>query len=285
MKILGITGQTKSGKDTIADYLVAHHGYQKIALADPIKRFGRDVFMFSDTQLWGPSEYRNKQDSRYDYYCRIRHNGNPFTANTNLKKMAHECDPGWYAAASAMQDFAEEWLAEVSPNTDPQSLFDWFCVLGNNHPRISPRVMLQYLGTEWGRESVDPDIWVNYFFRVAKRVLEGWEYDHRVGLVGIPAQKKIPNGIVVSDVRFNNELEAIKRMGGKLVKVNRPETDKRASKVGIEDHKSEKEQKSFDIGLFDAVINNSGTLEELLDRSDLIINSLDWSLEDAKEET
>lgn len=73
--IIGITGLTidrvgrasiaGSGKDTVAARLVEKHGFTQVSLADPMKRFCKDVFKFTDDQLWGPSEKRNMQDTRY----------------------------------------------------------------------------------------------------------------------------------------------------------------------------------------------------------------------------
>lgn len=37
MKIVGIAGPAGAGKDTVADYLVAHHGFTKISMAGPLK--------------------------------------------------------------------------------------------------------------------------------------------------------------------------------------------------------------------------------------------------------
>lgn len=73
--IIGITGLTEdssgrksiagSGKDTIAEQLVSKHQFASVALADPMKRFCCEVFGFTDEQLWGPSEKRNKPDKRF----------------------------------------------------------------------------------------------------------------------------------------------------------------------------------------------------------------------------
>jgi hypothetical protein len=63
--ILGILGQSGAGKDTIADYLVKKYRFVKVALADPLKRVCKEVYGFSDSQLWGPSEMRNSPDFRY----------------------------------------------------------------------------------------------------------------------------------------------------------------------------------------------------------------------------
>jgi hypothetical protein len=65
LNIVGISGLAGSGKDTAADYLVAHHNFVKVSLADPLKRICRDVFAFTDEQLFGPSYRRNEPDKRY----------------------------------------------------------------------------------------------------------------------------------------------------------------------------------------------------------------------------
>ena len=65
--LIGITGYPPagSGKDTTADYLVLHHDFVKIGLADVMKRAVQELFLFSDEQLYGPSEKRNEPDARY----------------------------------------------------------------------------------------------------------------------------------------------------------------------------------------------------------------------------
>lgn len=53
MKLLGITGKKRSGKDTISDYLVEKYGYIKYAFADPLKMGVKEMFGFNDQQMWG----------------------------------------------------------------------------------------------------------------------------------------------------------------------------------------------------------------------------------------
>jgi hypothetical protein len=50
--LVGITGKAGSGKDTVGDYLVKSHGFKKIALADPIKRLVKDVFVLDDHTVY-----------------------------------------------------------------------------------------------------------------------------------------------------------------------------------------------------------------------------------------
>jgi len=66
MNIIGISGLAGSGKDTAADMILQHKGIVKVSLADPIKRFAKEMWDFSDDQLWGQSQFRNAPDPRYE---------------------------------------------------------------------------------------------------------------------------------------------------------------------------------------------------------------------------
>lgn len=65
MNLVAVLGLAGSGKNTVADVIARLTGGSCIALADPLKRFCKEVFDFSDEQLYGPSEYRNAIDLRY----------------------------------------------------------------------------------------------------------------------------------------------------------------------------------------------------------------------------
>jgi hypothetical protein len=51
--LIGVTGRKFSGKDTIGDYLVKHHGFIRLAYADTLKEALKIVFSFTDEQLYG----------------------------------------------------------------------------------------------------------------------------------------------------------------------------------------------------------------------------------------
>ena len=42
--ILGLVGFASSGKDTVADYLVRNHNFNRIAFADPLKDAASIIF-------------------------------------------------------------------------------------------------------------------------------------------------------------------------------------------------------------------------------------------------
>lgn len=116
MRVIGLHGLPQSGKDTIADYLVAEHNFARIAFAGPIK--DGLIAMFGLTR----------------------------------------------------EDFSHEKKEVV-------------------HPRIgvSPRRLMQTVGTEWGRAFVGEDIWI------------------RVAAARVKHMMRYAAGIVVTDVRYENE--------------------------------------------------------------------------------
>lgn len=113
----------------------------------------------------------------------------------------------------------------------------------------SPRMLLQTLGTEWGRELVHRDLWV----RIAAARL------HR-----LRAEQHAP-AIAFSDVRFPNEQAWIRDQGGDVWAVQRPITR------GVRPHTSEHE---LDLNAVDRWILNDGTVEVLHERIDRLVERL-----------
>lgn len=259
-RIVGVSGHANSGKDTIAEHLIYEHGFVRVALADPIKRFAYHVFEFSRQQLWGPSSSRNKVDNRY-----------------------YPDSEAWTSALQNLTSKGGNFISEVLNTSDEavlsaayKSLVNWFFWLRTEHPNLSPRVMLQTLGTEWGREHIDPDIWVNALLRTAKLLLHEdgnttlWSYDPLLGPVS--TERSSLRGVVVSDIRFENEFVAIQREGGSVIRVVRPETDSAAKSIGIAGHESELQEFSLDNVNF--LVQNDKSLEELYSSVDLFIRAM-----------
>lgn len=80
--------------------------------------------------------------------------------------------------------------------------------------RITPRVMMQTLGTEWGR-SLLPDLW-----------LKVWQHE----------LDDAAHTVCVPDVRFDNEAELIRSLGGVIVHIQRKPT---ADMLAVPAHASE----------------------------------------------
>lgn len=254
--IVAISGQLGCGKDTAADRLVSKFGFVKIALADPIKRYGLQVFRFTEEQLWGPSRFRNDLDERFQHHSQW------------------EADDAWEAAFSRASKFNKKYVEELFPES-PFLRGDGFTALGrwmddlaDRHTRLSPRVMLQSLGTEWGRQ-IQSDLWIRHAVRTSQTLFGGgYVYDRAVGLIESEASDG-PPGVVISDVRFSNELDNLKSNGSFLVRIIRPETDGSATSTGIVNHASELEQSQFTDDQFNYIISNSGTLSEFKEAVDV----------------
>jgi len=235
--LIGLCGLAGSGKDTCADFLVRDHGFTKVAFADPMKRICRDVYDFSYEQLWGPSEMRNAPDIRYPRKHTFKH----VAEARNLKELdACECS----CCGARIKDGASPHGA--LPN----------CYL-------TPRFALQQLGSEWGRHCFS-ETWPNYALRVAKllSVEGGYTYDQIHGLEHTwrPGDDNWKTPVVISDVRFKNEIEAIKMCGGKVIRIVRPGAGLSGAAAA---HGSETEQAAIPDAAFDAVVRNDETLKKL----------------------
>jgi len=183
MNLIGLTGRAGAGKDTVADILVSL-GYAKVSFADPLKRFCKDLFDFSDEQLWGPSDKRNEPDERY---CRFPRNPMTLVKEVNGDRI------GEYRDTQTGREFVPLYL--------------------------TPRYALQRLGTEWGRDCC-PGIWVDYAMRVVGKIRAGQcRYNALEGIV--PNAIAGYTGIVIPDVRFPNEAEAILGCGGYVWRIER----------------------------------------------------------------
>ena len=160
--LIGVAGRARSGKDTVANFIVAAIGGYRYSFADPIRAMlvplGVDM-----------------------------------------------SDPYWQARK-------EEPIPALG---------------------VSPRRMMQTLGTEWGRQLINPDLWL---IMAHQRLLQNGP------------------GMVISDVRFDNEAAWIRKHGGLIIHVIRPD-----AKI-VEAHASED---SIEMQASDAQLLNNGTLEEL----------------------
>jgi len=111
----------------------------------------------------------------------------------------------------------------------------------------TPRRAMQTLGEEWGRQLIGKDIWVKAWQRRLEEV----------------AAFMPDVGIICDDLRYPNELDAVLRNGGTVIRVTRPDAPK------VESHSSEEHH------LFSQrVLVNDGTIPDLSRKLEAILEGL-----------
>ena len=261
--ILILAGNAGSGKDTVADILVKRFGAQKIAQADPLKRFCKKLCGFSDDQLWGPSASRNAPDARL---VDERKRGNGLA----LFELAASCDTvdkshSGYDPGGLYDNWpwVSEWLKDLGLDESARKpLSAWAFDITADPKAVTPRYFLQSLGS-WGRE-LDPDVWINAALKSARRVLAGnASYLRDEGVFYAP-------GVfwplaVITDGRYQNEILAVRMVGGAAYLISRPDQTlgAAAEAAGIKGHSSEAELGCIPPHFYDVLISNDGTLDQL----------------------
>jgi hypothetical protein len=163
----------------------------------------------------------------------------------------------------------EWWFYEVGVNQywspddylkqATQPGFDWL----KKAPLIKPtlRWFLQNLGTDAIRNNIHPNAWVNALFvdyKPIKKKVQVDDVDERI--------EQFPNWII-TDLRFPNEFDAVKKRGGVCIRVERNFEDFQVGDAQVRKdvnpidlHPSETALDNYE---FDLVLNNSSDLEAL----------------------
>jgi len=131
---------------------------------------------------------------------------------------------------------------------------------------FSPRLALQLMGTEAGRDVFHPDLWVHTVMRRCEQA--PW------------------NNYVIADVRFPNEIKAIRDSGGRVIRVRRgddPEWFALARECNLQNTPELMRNAYQDVHYsewawigseYDIVMDNNCSLDELKIRVDKIVDSL-----------
>lgn len=123
----------------------------------------------------------------------------------------------------------------------------------------TPRTILQLLGTEAGRKIIHPNIWVNALMS---------SYNSKCNWI-------------ITDTRFENELDAVKSVGGKTIILERgwglrtpyKDVDDFVVNSTIEDYEkyNHPSETALDHAVFDHVINNNKSQKHLFNQLKSII--------------
>jgi len=212
--IIGMTGHAGSGKDTtaaiLADMLrVQGHGHHTLyAFAFPLKEFTQRVFALTYDDVHGTASKERHIEFEVDRIVLLRR----FEAalfdiistyiDREIDENPHLCDH------NDINDVFIDRFADVLSRRSVSEMFDVFLtVLGSEHKMYSswrfwkynkllfstsPRRLLQLIGTEFFRDSIDNQFWC----KIAPKA-----------------------DVIYTDVRFAEEYNLTKSLGGVVVRV------------------------------------------------------------------
>ena len=202
--ILAISGKINSGKDTVGEII-------QIITNSP--HFTNEaVFSFIGKPHLNPKwEIKRFADKLKDIVCMLLGCTREQLENREFKEK--ELGEEWWYYKDSL--FTERML----PYTDNKELEDdltYYII------KLTPRLLLQLLGTECGRQIIHPNVWVNALMSEYK--FEGCKSKgERCETVNGDCDSKYcyPNWII-TDMRFTNELKAVENKQGITIRVNRP---------------------------------------------------------------
>lgn len=277
--VLGLMGESESGKDFSAAWIIQHQGYVRVGFADVIKRFVKTVFEFSDEALWGEPKFRNEEVVP----C------NPDDRPIPSDLVGAQWDRAQENLKANITDFTNSLPLSLEERADYRDFLKrwfWECENVSERKHISPRLTLQLLGTEYGRE-FKGRIWSDYIFRkVIPGIKGGYPYGASSGIATDPRTRKTPpNGVVITDVRFKGEIEHIQEEDGYVIKIVRlahKDKENEAEKAGITGHASEAEQRDIPDEAYDVVLEMGEGAENVYPRLERMFEEKEWELQQSQ---
>lgn len=266
--IIGISGKKQSGKDTVAKIVqwLVYSSYK------PQKHHTQEEWL-KIGDVWGLSGWDRKQfaDKLKNIVCLLIGCTREQLEDNDFKEK--ELGEEWWCyeyVCTSLGNKGEEvrMAGTLIPYPDNRAEE----LMKNNSKKLkyvkliklTPRKLLQLIGTECGREIIHPNIWISALMSEYK--------------LDTPKRQStiLPNWII-TDVRFPNELKAIEDRGGVVIRVNRnprPYNNiegKEINKTYTDTHESET---ALDNHEFSFTIGNDGTIEDLISKVRFILETI-----------
>lgn len=192
---VAFAGRMGTGKDTAAAFLVEYN-FVRVALADELKRLACRIFEIPFHLAFGESSLRNTPlvDSSERYWERVH-------------RHVDEC-----------KAWIELLFDGVSVSRDPMKHLHTIVTDLSHRPDVTVRLVLQFLGTEWGR-AVEDTVWIRALTRTSKAVCYtdvGYTPEGGLDYTQDVTVKTPPRNTVTTDARFPNEAKAFLDGGGEV---------------------------------------------------------------------
>ena len=290
--LIGISGIINSGKDTVGEIIRFLWDIENTE-SGPYLEVEDFIEAPSDVDSSNPYQIKKFADEIKDTVCRWIGCTREQLEDREFKEK--ELGEEWWQYG-LLRENTRKPILYPSKKEDIEKQLKVFNNAKMYINKLTPRKLLQLLGTECGRNIIHPQIWVNALFADYKSVGE------KCGFTSC-STRDIKEGFkdkpkwLVTDVRFPNECEAIKKRGGIVIRVNRPihlrfpEQWKHFSQAADKDAKltenffiswlqthtledwrklgeslTHSSETALDDYEFDHVIDNNGSLEELVEK-------------------
>lgn len=258
--IIGISGKINSGKDTTGDILTYLTSPKAKDYGD-INAEGFDHFKRSRSNNYSTWSIKKFADSLKDIVCILIGCTREQLEDRNFKEtplgsewQGYRVDCGEEIVWFATIEEVEEFLSKDDSGMDFDTAMSFGIVWTQE---LTPRLMLQLLGTECGRNIIHPQIWVNSL--MSKYVCS---CRHRLpsedGIAHVEFEECREPNWIITDVRFPNEADAILAKGGLVIRVNRnsyePKEEEHRSETALDDYTK-----------FSAVMNVDDGVDKLIE--------------------
>jgi len=253
--IIALSGRANSGKDLTAEII------------QYIMSGASEEIPFDDYNVWNlgldePFEIHKFADTLKDCCCLILGCDRKQLEDREWKEK--ELGEDWRKwtvtdhdpECRGVADFASKEEAEYAISEDGEM---WLAYEPDIKESVmTPRLLMQLIGTECGRQILHPNIWVNSTLAPYKPTALTWDCD------GNTTSEKYPNWLI-TDCRFVSEADAVKARGGVVIRVERGERD-------AVTHESESALDAY-LG-FDHILYNNGSISDLIYKVKIMLHQL-----------
>jgi hypothetical protein len=232
MALIGVSGKIASGKDTVGriiQYLTSEYkdSYEFTNWLDRVENYKSNPY-----SLWQIKKFADKLKECISIITNI--------SREDLEK-----------SEVKNSNLPEEWNKN-------KIILDIHGIeyLSNFPTPITVRTLLQQFGTEVGR-AIHNDFWVNALFN--EYICLDTTLASSMGNVLDYSNCPYPNWII-TDMRFPNEIKAVKDREGITIRLNRHDN----SDMQATNRNQHSSEIALDNASFDYILDNQGTIEELI---------------------
>lgn len=267
--IIGISGKINSGKDLVGkiiQYLTTTNEYvlkNKPTFEDWMNNY-------SHHSNW---EIKKFADKLKDIVCLLIGCTRQQLEDRNFKEK--DLGEEWWIKTITYIDGGKHTIVNPTSSEELDLKSKYPISYNISTTKLTPRMLLQQIGTDLFRNQLHPNVWVNATMTDYKIKYFISDVDE-LGCEETVTTKEFPvyPNWIITDVRFPNEADAIKDREGIIIRIERndyifDENGKRIipTKEYINtNNKQHESETALDNYKFDYVINNNGTINNLVDK-------------------